>query len=384
VNPSDPALRGLRIAVVHDWLTGRRGGEKVLEEILEIFPKAQVHTLLRVPGAVPSVESRLASTSWLDRLGPARRIFPAFLPLFNRAIQSLELGDAELVLSVSHCAAKNVRPPPGVPHLCYCLTPARYAWDLYDDYAERALGRLRPLAEPLLLPLRDRWRREDRAGAEGVTRFIAISEFIAARIRRAYDRPSEVIHPPVDVAAFAEARALPSGRFLAISALRPNKRVEELAGAFRELALPIDIVGPGSPRARRRVAALGGSSVTVHGEISDKALRRMVAGCRALVHAATEDFGIAPVEAQAAGRPVIGFRRSGLADTVIDQDLGRTGVLFDDPSPKGIADAVRRFITLEDRCEPDAAREHAQRFSRSIFRQRLSEAVAACLSPAPC
>lgn len=373
--------RELRVALVHDWLTGRRGGEKVLEVLLEVFPRAELYALARRRGAVPSVEGALEGLSWIGRLPLGGRIFPLFLPFFNGAMARLDLSGYDLVLSLSHCAAKNVTTRSS-PHLCYCLSPARYIWDLYPEYRDRALGRAGPWLEPLVGRLRDRWRRQDQRGSEGVDRFVAISQLIQRRIRQAYGRGSSLVYPPVDVGAFRQAgeqSAGPGERFLALSAIRPNKRVEEVVEAFRQLGWPLDVIGHGSARTLRRLRRRAGPETRILGALDDGAVLAAVARCRALVHAATEDFGIAPVEAMAAGRPVIGYRFSGLADTVVDADQGRTGVLFEDQEPAGIRAGLERFAALEPGIRAQDCRARAELFSTARFKAGIIEEAAALL-----
>ncbi|MHC4831715.1 MAG: glycosyltransferase, partial [Planctomycetota bacterium] len=196
-----------RVAVIHDWLTGRRGAEKVLEEILKLCPGADVYTLVARKGVVPDVEATSKiTTSWLNRLPGGRRYFQAFLPWFNRIARGWRLEGYDLVVSVSHCFAKNVVVPEGVPHLCYCQTPVRYAWELFDLYTEGLVGRgPGRIFRGAAVRIRDRWRREDVEGAGRVSRFVAISEYVRDRIERTYDRGAEVIHSPVDTELFASA-----------------------------------------------------------------------------------------------------------------------------------------------------------------------------------
>lgn len=382
---TDPRLSELRVALVHDWLTGRRGGERVLEVLLGLFPRAEIFTLVHVPGAVPAVEERPIHASWLSRLPAAGRVFPLGFPLFHQAMGRLELSGFDLVLSVSHCAAKNVLPPAGVPHLCYCLTPARYAWDLFDEYLDRALGPVAPLARPFAARVRDRWREQDRRRAESLTAIAGISNYIRARIARCYGREAELIYPPVEVARFATAgrAATPGERFLAVAALRPNKRLELIAEVFAARGLPLDIVGPAAPAALTRLRRrFQDSSVTLHGEVEDERLVELVAGCRAFVHAADEDFGIAPVEAMAAGRPVIAYGDCGVGETVLDADsvADATGVLFERPDFEGLDAALDRFLVFESTLRPEACRARARLFDRPVFEDAMRAWVTAALA----
>lgn len=388
----------MRLALVHDWLTGRRGGERVLEALLDLWPQADLYTLVHVKGRVPRAdEVRKIKTSCLQAIGGRGANFQWALPLFDSAMAAMRLRDYDLVLSISHCAAKSIRPPPGVPHLCYCLTPPRYLWDLFDDYASSTLGpfALRVL-EPLLRPLRDRWRQADRARAQAVTRFVAISELVRERIRRCYGRKAGLVYPPVETSAFAAAakplsakasQSYKNADVLMVSALRPNKNLELAAKACALLDLSLTIIGEGSARARRALEQLGGPRLTILGEVSDQEVRRRVAAARLFLHPAVEDFGIAPVEAMAAGRPVIGLRSSGLAETVIDlRDASRagqaeraTGVLFDEPTVPSLLGALRTFIANEDTFQPAAAQARAADFDRRRFEQGIRHEVEALL-----
>ncbi|MBI3724116.1 glycosyltransferase, partial [bacterium] len=300
------------------------------------------------------------------------------------------------VLSISHCVAVGARARGA--HLVYALSPMRYAWDGFDDYASEAgsLGPLAPLARLLGGKLRQRLQRWDRtAGSPARVRAVAcISEHVRARVLEAWERDARVVYPPVDTETFARAglAVSPGERFLALGAVRPNKRLDLVVSAFRELALPLDVIGPGSPRALERLQRKGGPLVSVLGEVPRDEVVRQVASARALVHAASEDFGIAPVEALAAGRPVIAFARSGVRESVAPAGEPEAGVLFEEPTSASLVAAVRRFLALSERGDlPDAAllRERAERFSRERFRENFSrflrveggEAFARSLAP---
>jgi glycosyltransferase involved in cell wall biosynthesis len=374
---SNSKIQDLKVAVIHDWITGRRGGEKVLEAILEHFPQADVFTLVHIAGSLPAVEGKhTIFSSWINRWAPFRSAFQLFFPLFNQAIGRFQFEDYDLVVSISHCAAKNVVLPQGLPHICYCLTPARYAWDLFDDYLKHSVGPwLTPLFYLPALVVRGRWRRVDVQRSKGVSHFVAISTLIQKRIKRCYQRPSEILYPPVETKEFGGEMSERGERFLVLSAVRPNKRVLEIVLACKALGFPLDVIGPGAPRSLSELERLGGANLTVHGYLDDQSVINLVSGCRALIHAATEDFGLAPVEAMSAGRPVIGYRHSGLADTVIDSDERRTGVLFEDPSVEGIKLALQRFAELEESINPDHCRDRAAFFSRERFDSGFAELV---------
>lgn len=373
----EPSLpHDLKVAVIHDWITGRRGGEKVLEAILELVPKADVYTLVHRQGSLPEVEGkhRIVS-SWINRVPLFQRAFQLFFPLFNQAIGRFKLDGYDLVISISHCAAKNVRAA-GRPHICYCLTPARYAWDLFDDYLKHSLGLLSYLAYLPALLVRSRWRTVDRARSKDVSHFVAISRLVQDRIQRHYGRDSEILYPPVETIEFGQLElSKPGERFLVLSAVRPNKRVLEVVLACKALGLPLDVVGPGSDRALGELRRLGGPLLKVHGFLSDEETRRLVGSCRALIHAATEDFGLSPVEAMAAGKAVVGYKHSGLRDTVVDEDPKRTGVLFESPTVEGIQKSLERFLSLEDSISPEDCRQRAQAFTRERFDREFQSLI---------
>jgi glycosyltransferase involved in cell wall biosynthesis len=365
----------LRCAVVHDWLTGQRGGEHVLEAVLDLLPGADLHCVTHVKGAVsPALEQRAPRTSWLARI-PGLRGRPAFaLPLLTRAVESLDLRAYDAVLSVSHCVAVGARVRGA--HLVYSLSPMRYAWDGYEDYASEAGGLgpvLGPVARVAGARLRDRLRRWDARAGRRARAIAAISEHVRARVRSAYGRDARLVYPPVDTEALGRAgrAATPGERFIAVSALRPNKRLALVALAFRKLGLPLDIVGQGSPRAIARLRELGGPTVQVLGEVSRGELVDRVARSRALVHAANEDFGIAPVEALAAGRPVIAFGACGVRESVAPTGEAPAGVLFFEATAEAVEGAVRLFLEGPS-FDPESLRARAERFSLARFRESFA------------
>jgi glycosyltransferase involved in cell wall biosynthesis len=359
-----------RTALVHDWLTGMRGGERCLEVLCELFPDAPVYTLLHVPGSVsPLIERRRIVTSFVQRFPHAVDGYRRYLPAFPLAARAFDLTGYDLVVSLSHCIAKSVRTPPGALHVCYCFTPMRYIWDLYDDYRAGA-GLLTRAAMSAVAPALRRWDR--RTG--NVHHFVAISRHIAERIRRVYARDADVIHPPVDVARFRRAAGV-EDFYLVVSALVPYKRVDLAIGAANRLGRRLIVVGSG-PEASR-LAALAGPTVQLVGWRSDAEVADLYARCRALLFTAVEDFGIVPLEAAAAGRPTIALRRGGVLDTMVplDADGGEppTALFYDEQTVDALADAIGRFEHLADRFEPAALRARAQRFDRPRFRAEIGE-----------
>lgn len=373
--PIDPA--GRRVVLVHDWLTGMRGGEKVLEALCRIFPAADLLTLVHARGSVSDViEGRRVRTSLVNRLPRPARFYRHYLPAFPTAIEGFDLDDADLVVSTSHCAAKAVVPTGRAIHICYCHSPMRYAWDQFEAYfgAER-LGRAGSAAARQVLGWLARW---DRDTAGRVTHFVANSRFVAARIARYYNRVASVLHPPVDTQFFTPGDGPPHPYFLVVSALVPYKRLDVAIAAARRLGVPLRIVGTGPDLDRLR--ALADGQVEFLGAVDAVALRDLYRRATALVLPGEEDFGIAPVEAMACGRPVVALARGGAAETV---QPGRTGLLVEQPDPAAFAEAMDAIGRLSlDRPEIAA---HAGRFSTDRFEAGLRAILTRAMAGAsPC
>jgi glycosyltransferase involved in cell wall biosynthesis len=373
-----PALQALRarfsrVAVVHDWLTIPGGSEQVVLELLEMFPQADLFTSVYDPAPWPAAITRRAvHSSFLNRIPGAVRHYPKLLPLMNRAFRSFDLSGFDLVLSSSHACAKNVRTPASALHVCYCHTPMRYAWD-ESFMAGEDVGPLMRLALPPLLA----WlRRQDLAGARGPDVFVANSLYVAARIRRHYGRAAEVVHPPVDVGHFLALPHPPRDSrdyYLAFGRVVPYKRVDLAVAACAGLGRTLKIAGDGRALQALR-AQLGGhpngGRIELLGEVSAPERDRLLGGARALLFPGEEDFGIVPVEAQAAGVPVIAYGVGGAAETVID---GSTGVLFGEQSASALAGAIERFEGLE--LDDSEIRANAARFGRERFRAEMAAVI---------
>lgn len=361
----------MRVAVVHDWLTGMRGGERVLEAMLELFPDAHLFTLVHEPGSVtPHIEDRPIRTSLLQRLPAARTHWRYYLPLYPLAVASLDVRAYDLVLSSSHCAAKAVRPRPDALHVSYCHTPMRYVWDQYEAYfSPQAASRPVRMAMRLVAP---RLRSWDRRTADRVDVFVANSNFVAERIKRHYGRDAVVIHPPVAVNRFAPASTR-GDFYLLVSALVPYKRVDLAVEAFRLTDRRLVIVGDGPDSARLRAAAP--PNVTFTGRLPDEGVEQLLSRCRAFLQPGEEDFGIAVVEAQAAGAPVIAFGRGGACETVID---GATGVLFRPQTAQALLHAIERAECTS--FDTDLLVDHAHRFAPDRFRTEFSALIESALA----
>jgi glycosyltransferase involved in cell wall biosynthesis len=357
-----------RVALVHDWLTGMRGGEKVLEHLCDLFPYAPIFTLFHFPGSVSAaIESHPIHTSFLNRAPGLRRHYRRYLPLFPTAIEEFDLQGFDLVVSSSHCVAKGVIPHPGTFHVCYCHTPMRYAWDQEQAYFPKRTGLAAHLRSLTLSALRA-W---DAASASRVDLFVANSSFVAERVRRYYGRHAEVAPPPVDVEFFtAEAppgtaagtgERDPRGHGLMVSALAPYKRVELGIAACERLGLPLYIVGEGPER--ERLARLAGPKTHLLGRVSPERLRDLYRGALCFLQPGVEDFGIAAVEALACGTPVAAVRRGGVLDIVED---GVHGALYpEEEGVEGLTTAVDK--TRQLRSNPLDLQQRAERFSAQRF-----------------
>jgi glycosyltransferase involved in cell wall biosynthesis len=359
----------MRTAVVHDWLNGMRGGEKVLEAMLPLLPDPTIFTLFHIPGSVSrEIEEHPIRPSFLNRLPFARRHYRHYLPLFPRAVESFDLAGFDLVVSSSHCVAKGAIAPTGVPHLCYCHTPVRYAYDQFAAYFPAGRTRLRALKAFAV----GRLRRWDQATAARPTRYLANSSAVAERIRRHYGREAVVCHPPVEVDFFQPGGGRRENFLLAVGALVPYKRYEEAIAAARRLSRPLVIVGRG-PR-ETSLRALGGSSVRIVVDLSREELRTLYQSCAFFVQPGEEDFGIASVEALACGAPVVALGRGGVTDIVRD---GVTGILYAPEDRAGLAGAVERAAATG--FDYTRLRESALPFRRERFQREFQREVESLL-----
>lgn len=363
----------MKVALVHDWLTGMRGGEKVLSVLCESFPSADLYTLVHAKGKVSSaIENRRIFTSFIQKLPFAKKAYRSYLPLFPMAIEGMRLKGYDLVISTSHCVAKGVIPPPNALHICYIHTPMRYVWDMYHEY----LGGRRGLSAMLASGIAHYLRLWDASSASRVDRFIANSWNIARKVRRYYGRNAEVIHPPVDCSKFS-----PGGKtgeyYLVVSAFVPYKRVDLAIRAMNSSGRRLVIAGRGPEEKRLKKLAM--ANVEFTGWKTDAELSRLYQGARALIFPGEEDFGIAPLEAMASGRPVIAFGRGGALETVVPPGTGRgaTGLFFMEQEPRALAEAMTVFERSEQLFRPEAIREHALGFDRSVFKERLLKSIEA-------
>jgi glycosyltransferase involved in cell wall biosynthesis len=352
-----------RVALIHDFLLDVRGAERTFAALADLYPQADLFTAVYDPqGTEGRFAHRSVNTSFLQRLRPTARTFRPLLPLYPYAMEALDLSGYDLVLSSSSAWAHGVIVDPGAVHVCYCHNPFRYAWNARDE----TLGRRGGPQRAALRVVFQRWRQWDWIAAQRVDRYIANSQTTRQRIRRYFGREADVVYPPVETARFTPG---PVGdAYVVLSELMPHKRIHHAVEAFNRLRRPLVVVGNG-PEARR-LRRLAGPTVTFTGRVSDERAAQLLAGARALVVTATEEFGIAAVEAQAAGRPVIALAEGGVRETVQE---GVTGTFYEAPSPVALAQAVERFDALA--VDPDACVSNARRFDVAHFRHGIRSVV---------
>jgi glycosyltransferase involved in cell wall biosynthesis len=363
-------MSGPRIVLVHDWLTGMRGGEKVLEMLCEQYPGADLLTLFHVPHSVsPAIERLHPRTSILQHFPGIARYYRYCLPLFPAVIEQFDLDPYDLVISTSHCAAKSVVKTGRARHLCYCFTPMRYAWDQFDAYfGKEQVG---SVANRMLRPMLRGLARWDAATANRVDRYVAISQHVATRIRRYYNRDALVIYPPVDTGFYRPDDTAPEDFVLIVSALVPYKRIDVAIDASVLSGVPLRIAGDGPERGRlMKRAADRHANVEFLGAVSNEEIRNLYRRAAAVLLPGEEDFGIVPVEAQACGRPVVALGRGGALETVID---GVTGVFVHEPTPEALAAGIARARQIP--FNPTTIRDHAMQFDRAVFARSIEATI---------
>lgn len=358
----------MRVALVHDWLTNLAGSERVLLALHEIFRDAPIYTSVFVPEEFPSLRHADVRTSFLQKIPGARKKHQAFPWLRTVAFESLDLSDYDVVISSSHAEAKGVITLPDTLHICYCYTPIRYYWSGYHHYlANPRFGILNPLVKALLPYMTNYLRVWDRCAADRVDLFVAISEHVARRIRKYYRREADVIYPPVDTSWLRPSNRV-EDYYLVVGRLIPYKRTDVVVEAFNRLGFPLKIAGSGSELdSLRRVAR---PNIEFLGRVSDAELAELYSRCLALIFPQEEDFGIVPLEAMAAGRPVIAYRAGGALETVLE---GETGVFFDRQDPECLAEAVMNFDP--GRFNPERIRRRAMRFDTQVFKEKFTKYV---------
>ena len=351
----------MKVALVHDWLTGMRGGERVLEAFCELFPNAEIFTLFHFKGTVsPLIESHKINTSFLQGFAH-RKWYRYLLPFMPSAIESLNVKGFDLVISLSHCVAKGVIPEQNACHVCYCLTPMRYIWDRQEDYfSKKASG------FPFSL-INSKLRKWDRLSSSRVQHFIAISQFVQKRIERYYNRKAEVIYPFIKTCLFHKKERI-SDYYLVVSAFAPYKRIDLAIQACNYLRWPLKIIGDGQEETRLR--KLAGKTVEFLGWQPDEIVRQYLSGCKALLFCGIEDFGLLPLEAMASGRPVIAFDAGGALETVV---AGETGEFFQQQTADSLIKALLRFETEAPKFDSSVIQHYVTKFDKSIFMGHIKD-----------
>ena len=358
----------LNVVLSHDWLTGMRGGERVLELLCEGFPGAPIFSLIYNRGGMSDTINRHpVTTSWLQHVPGVMKWYRYYLPFFTSAVERMTPPASDLLISTSHCIAKGLRARPGTKHLCYCFTPMRYAWLFFDEYFGGS-GLKKAAIKPILGSLRD-W---DRRTADRVDTFVTLSRHVQARIRQFYGRDADVVYPPVNVDFYTPGQGGHDSFDLIVSALVPYKRLDLAVRAYNDLGYPLKIVGTGTEYAALKSAA--GPNIEFLGWQSDEANRELYRRCRCLVFPGEEDFGIVPVEVQACGRPVVAYGRGGLLETVVENV---SGVFFGEQTEEALLAAVETCAGRK--WDSSAIRINAERFAPQVFIDGMNRAIEATL-----
>ncbi|MCX7919506.1 MAG: glycosyltransferase [bacterium] len=365
----------MKIALIHDWLNGMRGGEKVLEIFCELYPTATIYTLLYEPEKVSETirNMRVISSGVLPRLPFGRAKYRQYLPLFPTLIEQFDLREYDLIISTSHCVAKGIIPGPQSTHICYCFTPMRYIWDLYHDYfsGEQHSWLWNLFIPPVIHYLR-LW---DRLSSDRVDYFIADSQHVANKIKKYYRREATVIYPPVDTSFYQPTQSNPEeDYYLVVSAFVPYKRIELAIQAFNRNGKRLKLAGNG-PELKRLHRIATSAQIEFLGWVDDQTLRTLYSGCRALIFPGVEDFGITPLEAMSCGRPVIAYRKGGVVESVIDTV---TGIFFDEPTPEAINHAITRFE--QTTFSSEQIRQHALKFDKQRFIDQIERYIETIMS----
>jgi glycosyltransferase involved in cell wall biosynthesis len=356
----------MKVAIVHYWLVGMIGGERVIEALCQIYPQADLFTHVFDASSVSeTIVSRFRKTTFIDRLPRAKKWYRRYLPLMPLALEQLDLSEYDLVISSESGPAKGVITSPDSLHVCYCHSPMRYLWDMYHRY----LSGFGPLTRAFTVPLFHYLRMWDQLSADKVDHFVANSEYVARRIRKIYRREAGVIHPPVDVDAFAVSSER-ADFYLMAGQLTGYKNPELAVRAFNESGKRLVVIGEGEQFGRLK--KLAGSNVQLLGHQPFSSLKEHYSACRALIFPGIEDFGIVPVEAMASGRPVIAFGKGGALDSV---EEGLSGLFFHESSVKSLNDAIEKFEENENQFDGQRIREYALGFGPESFKKSFSDMV---------
>ncbi|MDR0526667.1 MAG: glycosyltransferase [Spirochaetaceae bacterium] len=359
----------MNVAIVHYWLVGMRGGEKTLEAFLELFPQADIYTHVYDPDSVSDkIKNHKIITSYINRLPFAKKLYQIYMPLMPAALIHFNLQKYELVISSEAGPAKGVVPSPDAYHICYCHSPMRYIWDMYHEYSA-ASGLIKRAFMHLLTP---RLRLWDVYSANLVDRFITNSNWTAKRIKRYYNREAEVVFGPADIEGYIETERAPEDYYLFFGQVTYNKRVDIAIEACVNLQKKLIVAGAVS--SMKFIEAYQKTElVQFTGRVSAEKIKKLFAGAKALLFPGIEDMGFVPLEAQAAGCPVIAFRKGGALDTIVE---GKTGVFFDEPNSSSLALAIQNFEASEAQFnERSIYTEYVRRFSKAAFFERVKKII---------
>ncbi|OGS45451.1 MAG: hypothetical protein A2539_09995 [Elusimicrobia bacterium RIFOXYD2_FULL_34_15] len=359
----------MKVAIIHDWLTGMRGGEKCLEVFCELFPEATVFTLLHKRGSMSKIiENMEIRTSFLQKFPNIEKRYRYYLPLMPIAIKQFNLQGYDLILSSSHCVAKGIKIPKGSLHICYCYTPMRYVWDMYNQYFDNS----RFYIKYSMKWLRKYLQKWDVKSSVNVHHFIAISEYIRERIKKHYNRDSLVIYPPVDTIFFKSEDLTPEKSihpyYLVVSSFAPYKKIDLAIEAFNKLGYSLKIIGNGQDEKKLRKIAK--DNIEFLGWRNNDELRIYYNNCKALIFPSEEDFGIVPVEAQSMGRPVIAYKKGGSSETIVE---GVTGIFFEEQNVSSLIDAVKKLENMK--FNSNNAVENARGFNKIIFKNKIKNFI---------
>jgi glycosyltransferase involved in cell wall biosynthesis len=351
----------MKVALVHYWLVGMRGGEKVVEILSDLYPDADIFTLVCNPDAISEkIRRHRITTSFLQKIGGVKH-YQKMLPLMPYALESFDLTGYDLIISSESGPAKGIIPGPDAMHICYCHSPMRYVWDLYPQY-RAAAGPMTRAAMSLTAPLLRQW---DVSTSHRVDHFIANSAYVARRIERYYRREAHIVNPPVNLSRFTTA-AEPGDYYLCAGQITPYKKIEIAVEACTRLGRRLVVIGTGADAQLQRLA---GPSVEFLGSVDDATMAHHFAHCRALLFPGVEDFGIVPLEVMASGRPVIAFAKGGALETVVD---GSTGLFFHEQSTGSLIDAIGRFEATAGSFNPDVMQARARSFDTAVCRTRMA------------
>ncbi|MGO3346228.1 MAG: glycosyltransferase family 4 protein [Marinomonas sp.] len=360
----------MKVAIVHYWLLNCRGGEKVVEALCELYPDADIYTHVYDPVSFKDsvISHHTVKQSFISKLPFAKKMYQNYLPLMPLALEQFDLSDYDLVISSESGPAKGVIPAPGQPHICYCHSPMRYAWDMYHEYRNQA-GWLKKM---MMVPLLHYIRRWDQLSSMSVSHFVANSSFVAGRIKSFYNRDADVIHPPVDFEEFQPSGKDPENYYLLLGQLVPYKRADIAVRAFNKSGRRLKVVGEGEQF--DELKKLANDNVELLGRQAFAEIKHLFANCKALIFPGVEDFGIVPLEAMASGRPVIAYKKGGALETVSE---GLSGLFFDEQTEESLNNAVQLFEETSDGFKPEIIREYVEKFSKTNFKKRISSFVKA-------